>query len=608
MPTIEELVAMHPEGSGVLIAGPGAGKTHRIGERIESLLKQEVNLGEILVVSLTNETVRSLKKRLPNVRISTLHSYALSQLNALGDAMRRRMADRWEERYLVSPDIQMIAKRFAVRVQVDRIPKFLTRLGAGFRETAGALPSLSDEDELLRTAWLRVRDFLRIRLPDELCYDLLGLLRDGHNLPYPPRSLLVDEYQDLTPVELELVHEISQRYKAGVFACGDDRQSIYGFREADPLGLNNFSSVYGTAGPAYLSRSFRCPGKVLLLAEKVAAHMPAVPGLSDRPNMESSGELGDGEVRVASFKSPQAEAAWIVAEILRRRTQNAGGDLAVIVARGVEAYITFLNEASEKLKADLVFADSRTGLPIRSDPGFRFLYALLRVASDADDELAWRALVALAAGIGKTRIERMYADYDRLTVALRGIAPTDSVVRRLLEAVDSARPGIVLGDELDPLKEAVAASAEAIGFIHPIPWEAIAGLLDEEGAGSDLLVYEAVLAVCTDLAHRTVADEEVPEDQILVYTIYGSKGQQWDHVYLAGTATQAFHDTAPADGLRRLYVAITRAKRSLAVTMTRYLHWTHLEKVLGVTATGFPPQFAEACDAAGIVREADPDT
>lgn len=488
MPDIDDLIAMAPEESGVVIAGPGTGKTHRIGERIYSMLAKDVNLEDIVVVTLTNETVKSLRKRLPTVPVQTMHSWALSRLNEVGDAVRRRPADAWEERNLVCPDIQALARLAGVKVDVDAVPKFLGRLGAGFRTTAGAAPSLTSEEEALRAAWLKVRDFLLLRLFDELAFDLLALMRDGHGLARPPKSMLVDEYQDLTPVELELIHLIVERYGTGVFATGDDRQSIYGFREADPFGLNNFADVYLTEGPAYMSKSFRCPKRVLALAEAVASHMPVVPGLSGRPDMESSDDLGEGEVRVATFKSIQAETAFIVRDIARRiagqhplpesdayegTETERKEDIAVIVPRGVEIYEAALNEASDKIGLGLSFRDSREATPLASDSGFRFVLAVLRIAEDADDELAWRAVVHLGHGIGATRLHQMYAEHDRLTVALRAEAPVDNATRTLVEAVEKARADVNLAEDEGGVREAVQQFAEAIGFGQPLPWDEI---------------------------------------------------------------------------------------------------------------------------------------
>lgn len=618
MQEIDDLVGMPPDASGVVIAGPGTGKTHRIGERINSLLRQEVNLDDIVVVSLTNETVRALQERLPTVPIQTMHSYALARLNEVGDATRRRPADKWEERYLVSPDIKALA---GVKVNVDKVPNFLKRLGAGFRTTAGALPDLTADEEALRGAWLRVREFLLLRLFDEMSFDLLNLMRDGHEFARPPRSILVDEYQDLTPVELELIHEISERYGAGVFAAGDDRQSIYGFREADPLGLNNFSAVYRTDGPAFMSKSFRCPGSILALAEAVASRMPVVPGLTDRPAMESSDDLGDGEVRVATFKSIQAETAFLVKDVARRLAETEAEydarevpeaerkpQVAVIVPRGVEIYENFLNEASVDAGLGLTFHDSRSPSSLAFDLGFRFVLALLRVADDADDELAWRALVQLAPGIGATRLEKMYAGYNRLTVALRGEAPLDRAIRRLLEAVERARAEIVLSEDEGALREAIARVVDAIGFGSELPWDEINGSADVASeAVAEVPPHRTLLAACRKIAHRRVGDEQPTANEVRIYTIHAAKGQEWNHVFIAGAFYHAFLDQAtPADGLRRLYVGITRAMQSLTVTLPRYVRYTQVARMIGADATGFLQQFVEACNEIGVERQADP--
>lgn len=624
MPEIDDLVNMAPDASGVVIAGPGTGKTHRIGERIASVLAQDVNLEDIVVVTLTNETVKSLRKRLPTVPVQTMHSWALSRLNEVGDAARRRPADPWEQRYLVCPDIQALARLAGVKVDVDAVPKFLTRLGAGFRTTAGSAPSLTSEEEALRAAWMKVREFLLLRLFDELAFDLLALMRDGHDLARPPRSMLVDEYQDLTPVELELIHLIAERYGTGVFAAGDDRQSIYGFREADPFGLNNFATVYGTDGPAYMAKSFRCPKRVLALAEAVASHMPVVPGLSGRPAMESSDDLGEGEVRVATFKSIQTETAFIVRDIARRVGERPPvpepegdeaaeterkEDIAVIVPRGVEIYEAALNEASEKLGLGLTFRDSRDATPLASDLGFRFVLAVLRVAEDADDEIAWRALVFLGHGIGATRLQRMYAEHDRLTVALRAEAAVDTASRTLVEAAEKARAEINLAEDEATIRASVEDVADAIGFAGPLPWDEIGEAVEADPlATATPTPHRNLLSACRKISHKKVTEDPPEPNEVRIYTVFGAKGQQWDHVYVAGAFYQAFLDQAPADGLRRLYVALTRTMESLTVTLPRYVKHTQLARVIGADATGLLPAFTEACTEAGVEREADPDS
>ena len=116
-----------------------------------------------------------------------------------------------------------------------------------------------------------------------------------------------------------------------------------------------------------------------------------------------------------------------------------------------------------------------------------------------------------------------------------------------------------------------------------------------------------LLAACRKIAHKKVSEDPPEPNEIRIYTVFGAKGQQWDHVYVAGAFYQAFLDQAPADGLRRLYVALTRAMQSLTVTLPRYVKHTQLARVIGADATGLLPAFAEACVQAGVERETDPD-
>ena len=78
-------------------------------------------------------------------------------------------------------------------------------------------------EKALREAWLFLRDFMQFRVFDELSYDLLRHLESGAELANPPKEVLVDEYQDLTPCELALLRALAERFGTAVLACGDDR-------------------------------------------------------------------------------------------------------------------------------------------------------------------------------------------------------------------------------------------------------------------------------------------------------------------------------------------------------------------------------------------------
>jgi ATP-dependent DNA helicase UvrD/PcrA len=87
--------------------------------------------------------------------------------------------------------------------------------------------------------------------------DLLGI-----------HHLVVDEYQDLNPTDIEFVDQLA-RGGVHVFVAGDDDQSIYSFRHESPLGIQRFTEKYPQAAAHALRHCFRCTPEVLQAATHV---------------------------------------------------------------------------------------------------------------------------------------------------------------------------------------------------------------------------------------------------------------------------------------------------------------------------------------------------
>lgn len=126
MTTVSDLIAAPSDHHGLLIAGPGAGKSYQIGQRVDSLRAQGVGSEDIVLLTLTNATARTLSTRFPAVPVRTVHTYALTELARLGAVAGRRVADRWEQRELVRRDIQMLAEAGGNRYRVTVVDDFLT--------------------------------------------------------------------------------------------------------------------------------------------------------------------------------------------------------------------------------------------------------------------------------------------------------------------------------------------------------------------------------------------------------------------------------------------------------------------------------------------------
>lgn len=90
-------------------------------------------------------------------------------------------------------------------------------------------------------------------------------------------------------------------------------------------------------------------------------------------------------------------------------------------------------------------------------------------------------------------------------------------------------------------------------------------------------------------------------NDVLVYTVYQAKGQEADHVFVCGAHAEAFQDKDPSrsDGLRRLYVAITRSLNTLTLSIARDAAGTRLAFVVKDKPV-FPAELHESLKEVGV--------
>jgi len=211
----------------LLLAGPGTGKTTRIKSIIDT---DYSHCGSILVLSFTNATVDDLFvdfSEYQNVSCSTLHSYALG-INHLPNVhiIHGKTERKALERYANRTEIEF--ERFCDLIDCITFDQMITRCVAF------------------------------IRANPVYAKDNIGKLD----------LLIVDEYQDFNEAERSLI-ELLQEFATETIILGDDDQSIYGFKDADPDGI---ISLYRSEGAEHIQHEntcYRCPDEVVKYANSL---------------------------------------------------------------------------------------------------------------------------------------------------------------------------------------------------------------------------------------------------------------------------------------------------------------------------------------------------
>jgi superfamily I DNA/RNA helicase len=384
--------------------------------------------------------------------------------------------------------------------------------------------------------------------------------------------------------------------------------------EKRTFGLNNFCSVYGVDEPYFLSVSKRCPSAICLFAEEIAAQIPPVPGLTKRPPLQPDRNLPEGRVSVISFPSTIAETRSVhaqIAELLRNGVPST--EIMVIAPFSADVYIDFLNHAANSDRADIKYFDTRESNPATSSTEFRALYAFARVAIDQNDHLALRALLALAHGYGPTFVRKvMTAAATSFAAALRGLAPLDDAAGRFMASVNQTLDAMRAAEAWQEAVDAVDTWLRWVGGRDARSWDflridnQIVEFMNNTSpqAQDETLNFAPLGELLQGISSSQRGDRPPGASEVPVYTVHQAKGMQADYVFIIGAFTRAFTDQGAhlADGIRRLYVAVTRPKRELRISVGRSIRAANnpLARQVGANFVDLTPHVAEAATRVGI--------
>lgn len=462
--------------------------------------------------------------------------------------------------------------------------------------------------------------------------------------------VLVDEYQDTNATQYELL-KLLVGTRGHFTAVGDDDQSIYGWRGATLDNLKQLPQDFPQLKVIKLEQNYRSTSAILRAANNVIGPNPKL-----FPKTLFS-ELGEGEpVRVIDADNEEHEAERAVARIQSLRAASnpppAWRDFAILYRANHQAkpFEKALRRANIPYKVS-----GGTGFFDRAE--VRDLCAWFRLWSNNDDDPAFlRAITSPRRGIGPQTLAQLgqFASQHKQSLfgALFNAMLPAAVPRRALDGLhefgrcvndleyrarhalgaEAARAFLAdwlqeigyekhLYESEDSDKVAAARWSNVLEFCDWMAQRA-GGQADDAAGGVVTTQAKSLLEVAQTIALlSTIADREQDQDCVTLSTLHAAKGLEWPHVMLVGVTegmlpfqpgqadpdggSEAATRTPSADELQRLqeerrlmYVGITRAQRTLAVS------WSKRRKKGREMVPARPSRFiAEMALQAGSTRE-----
>ena len=610
------------EGPLLILAGAGSGKTRTVIYRIAHLLSHcGVRPYQILALTFTNKAAGEMRSRIEKFDIpytsdmwmGTFHSICARILRIhAADAGYKPSFTIYDETDSKAVAKQCLSDSGISEKMID--PDRLRGLISMAKNNAvGPEEFLEEYAEVYRA-----RDIARLygayqqKLMDNNAMDFDDLLFNTYRLflSVPEvleyyqerfRYILVDEYQDTNRLQYEIIALIAQKYR-NICVCGDDDQSIYGWRGADIRNILEFEEDFPNASVVRLEQNYRSTSNILDAANALISHNKGRKG----KNLWT--EAGAGEkIHILESGRDLDEAQRVVYEINRRVSDGLRySDIAVL-------YRT--NAQSRVIEEGLIRAE----IPYQIVRGTRFydrlevkdIMAYLRVAENPYDEVSFiRSTGAPKRGIGPSTVEKLrdYASFRGISLleaasqapeipglggaAVKKLAEYCSLIERVRSTAEES--GLAEG-----VKELISASGymDYLRASHPDDSEGRVENLNElVNAASDFeqTSEDSSIRAFLENAALIAGIDSVDDDegQVLLMSIHNSKGLEFRCVFVVGVEeglfplSKAAEDQASLEEERRLcYVAMTRAMSFL------YMSFVNQRRQYGMTRPAFPSRF-----------------
>jgi len=603
----QQRAAVHyTKGPLLVLAGAGSGKTRVIIEKIVHMVQQRgLPAQKIAAITFTNKAAREMKERLARrlgaekakeITVSTFHALGWRILRAHHEALGYR------------PGISILDEQDSLNVIRDLLPEGtapeMVRLARSqvSRWKNRALSAHADEAEagigsggeasiwrLYQQYEEHLRNLNAVDFDDLLLQPLRALQIKEVQLRWQQaiRYFLVDEYQDTNETQYRMLRLLAGT-QGRFTAVGDDDQSIYGWRGAQPENLQHLSEDYPALKIIKLEQNYRSCGRVLKVANALIANNPH----AIEKRLWSA--LHEGEsIRVIPCENETEEASMIAAEILHGQytTRANWGDFAVLYRGNYQSRV--LEQAFREQQIPYHLSG---GTSFFERTEIKDLMCYLRLAVNPDDNTAFLRIVNTPRrdiGVTSRGIIAQHAGRKHISMFEASLTP-DCRAELRPRSAESLRQfnNLIIdtgdrGERSNPI-EAVADLFEKIGFDQWLRDQAdkparaeqqienkkeLLGWLKRLHHGKpeqgliDLMGRLSLLA--------SLDNDKEPGQEVRLMTLHGSKGLEFPQVFIAGVEEELLpHKISLDEGgeeeeRRLLYVGITRARESLTLSYAK---------------------------------------
>ncbi len=598
----QKKAVLYLDGPLLIVAGAGSGKTKVLTSRIAHIVKEKKAFpNQILSVTFTNRAAKEMQNRVSSMLnseaiglswLGTFHSICAKLLrkhaSAVGLTSNFTIIDTDDQVRLIKNvckseniDIKQLAPKYILSI-IDRW------------KNKGFYPShvIINQKDIYEKTVLPLYKIYQQKLIDLNACDFGDLIL--HTVEILEKNLdirkiysnnfkyiLVDEYQDTNFIQSKWLNLLSEKHK-NICCVGDDDQSIYSWRGAEIKNFLEFDQVYKNSKVIRLEENYRSSQNILSVASNLISNNQNRVGKTLK-TIKEEGDL----VKLNCFKNGKDEAIGVSDEIEKKLKKNYSFNNIAILVRAIFQ----TREFEERFL--------KIGLPYRILGGTKFYeraeikdcVAYLRLIYQEKDDLAFDRVVnnpKRSIGESTTKQIHKYAKENSISLEIAS--------KKLIE-LNLIKPKTKIG--LNSFLFLIQKWRNDLNIKKINHVKLLQFVLDESGYSAMLKNKKDVdnenrlenikelLSAMKDfdnlesfLEHVSLAtsiDQDWDGEKINLMTMHGSKGLEFDVVFLPGWEEGLFPhqksiEEKGQNGLeeeRRLaYVGITRAKKIALISFS----------------------------------------
>jgi DNA helicase-2/ATP-dependent DNA helicase PcrA len=548
----------------VVAAGPGTGKTTMLLELVQSLLMSDTRL-PILLLTFSKQAVQDIQQRLtptPLVQVSTLHAFGYQLIREFHQRLGYRQPPAFMDTAQAQAALKTQFERCFAKERIDKqqkqvLEKLLWRAVQHEadieKHIAQQHPELSPWADKLIELKQHFQKSQRkkgsVTYGDQVTVARKLLREHPDVLQIVGRryqAVLVDEFQDLCPAQLDIVRALATVI-GQVVVVGDEAQSIYGFRGACGDALQRFGSWFPEAEHSTLPKSHRCSQPIITLANSLRK---TINGVSPVTLTSTKSGPKPCHVKCQSMAHQDRIVVRLIQEMADKK--NVRYAHMAILARTQQSLFELYRALAQAGIPALI------GTPESHDHICRATQHLLRLI-DGENGAIHNVLEALS-------IEPT-PEHGRALQTLGRKPPIG--IEYLVKRIKQARASHELEFRLVLIQECLRH------YLDPSHWKWLQPHFDQLKARTrSCQTLNEVLDVIEEYNDHAI-------ERVVLQTIHGSKGLEYDAVFVVDMVDGYFphHKALSERGLNNerklLYVAATRARKYLALFSVPYIEYNH---------------------------------